>query len=295
MNKNTAELAEVIQPLLERAARDGLVWTYDQLLARAEVAELCGSDRTRLYDALDAINDETCKDGHLLSAVVIDEGGAPGTGFFRKLRDERWLPRKASRASSSPGRVAFRDELAEVFRKFSAPQKVAAFIDLENMTAVQDGVIAAVAGLWENASRQKTSVYPMGFHHPGIETRTSVGQWKRGKLAQIKGLKLRPAHEDAAFDNDAADTELIGEWRSWVLNCNQSEFFPRVILTPGDIVCLFSDDSICQNVVLKAADAGFKVWGFVDDGITDANPQYRDTFRRRGRLWGLRSGEELSA
>lgn len=284
---NIEALAEAIKPLLIKSARDGLVYTYDLLMAQPSVAQLLCGDRREFYDALDLINDETSAGGYLLSAVVISDSGIPGPGFFRKLRGGTWSPVRAPRSAQSPDHAVFRAQLARVFSQFRAPRKVAIFIDLENLPQVQKYVVDAVVALRKKHGTHNT--YTVGFYHP-----TPSSNWKRENLEKIRGMKTRKAHKDAAYKTSAADTVLIGEWRTWVLDGHQSDFFSRVILTPGDVVCLFSDDPIYHDSALKAMDEGFEVWGFGDGGREDVSEQlaqYRDTFNERGCFFSLRAPE----
>ena len=291
MSQEIAEAVEVIRPILRKAARDGLVYTYDQLLAEPPVKGLIGGDRNRLYEALDEINAETCVDGYLLSAVVIGEHGMPGTGFFRKLRRGDWSPRSASRSvARQPGHAVFRGELRRVFDKFRAPRRAAVFIDLENVSAVQNQAVDAI-----DALRGKFSdVRVIGFYRPSEHSPSGVSSWKEANLKRIRRMCHGKAHKDVAFKTSAADSVLIGEWKTWVLEGHQSRFFPRVILTPRDVVCLFSDDPIYHNSILEAMDLGFDVWGF-GHRTGEEGPelsQYRKTLNERGRCYNLHIRKE---
>ena len=291
MSQKITEAAEVIMPILREAAQGGLVYTYDLLLAKPPVQNLIGGDRNRLYRALDAINAETCVDGYLLSAVVVGEHGMPGTGFFRKLRSGDWSPRSAPPAAVLSGPAAFRNELRRVFDKFRAPKKAAVFIDLENVSEVQGKVVDAVSAL-----HGRFTVFTIGFYRPSKTSRSGVSSWSPENLKRIRRMRPGKAHEEVAVKTSAADAVLIGEWKTWVLDGHQSKFFPRVILTPRDVVCLFSDDPIYHNSVLEAMDLEFDVWGFgyrIGQDESKELSQYRKSLRsKRGRVYILHWPEE---
>ena len=312
MTQETPDLLSEVKRLLVNFAQIGRVCTYDSLLARPPISGMLAGGRPELYSVLDAINDETRHQDYLLSAVVIGDHGMPGTGFFRKLRCGQW-PRPSRKTALLSARKTdlsiFREELRRVFDEFLAPRNIAAFIDLENLTQVQDGVISAIDELRKNfrdENGRDGKVLPFGFFHAANKTETSTGLWKEKKLRRIGNLQRFPAHKDASAKTSAADTVLVGKWSAHVEEgfpiyrsadaAAKSAIGEIVILTPRDIICLFADDTMYHAPVLHAIEAGFEVWGFGDgdkkkDKRENRLDKFRGTLKNRGRFFDLRSSE----
>ena len=237
--------------------------------------------KTALMPVLDAINETTCKQGYLLSSVVVGRSGIPDAGFFEKLELGKWQPRIAE-VNADPYAV-FRGELTLVYDQFAAPRKIAMFFDLESLASSHPDMrywaIDAVSRLHSELTPQALILPPLAF------CKDPTGIWGYDALARLKeaglGLKIIRAPSDAMRGASAADMVLVGEWSSSIVKGYPLSAIARgIILTPRDVVCLFGDDSDYHAPVLQAKSAGFEVWGFGDGRRNDEKiTKYRASLR----------------
>ena len=248
MSKNKTRNKYVKKDLarkIEAAAERGRFIPYRELAdfaAEKYPKEFPKNDRRRLVDYLDAINRDSCRDGYLLSIIVVNDDGMPDSGFFRKLKEGAWPMKRLSPPSVEHERdeKIFRHEAARVFRAFRAPVGIHVFMDLENIPAQGERDNRESALDW---LKDRGNVKLCG-HAFSLK-----GQHKR-KVVFLTKHKIQK-HEVVNTGKDASDAALL------------VEFGRHAFRVPDrDYVCIMGTDAIYNQAVELALKAGVKILHF---------------------------------
>ena len=244
---------------MEEHAKKGSVIAYRDL---AEL--LGGSGRRNLVDTLDSINEKTYrKQDILLSAVVVGDNGMPDSGFFDKFRVGRWpLVRWEGRNRDLDSRAIFREELAAVYERYDAREKVYVCIDLENASG-------ASGSEWQNPLNW---LRERGYRVFGVactKHKNQKAQKAKEWLAQeFDGIEFRYA-PTVGKKGQEADAAILIE-------------FGRAThrVTIRDFVCFIAGaDKVYKAATKIALGEGMKVLRFCNSEAAKWNPKSKGFYR----------------